>query len=444
MRYFTLTVFITISIVAYSQNKNKPLTNSTDAVIENRIIDNYMDSLRLYKHKQDSLSSLNESNMEYSLAPEFVDTNSRYFRLFTPLYFYRDVARRNFSISSDDLYLSEEQKLINNSLLYIYLNQPQLVKGVFTKEKVDPIEINSKENIKIGNIALEEGSISTPSAEEKGFKQVDLIIKKPNFWNFSGDYYFQTMQNYYSKNWYQGGESNYSLLGRSTLRAIYNNKKKIRWENTLEMQLGFQTNKSDTVHSVRTSTDLVRYTGKFGIQASEKWYYTLQLVASSQFMRSFASNSHNVNSDFLSPLNLNLSLGMDYSLSLFKNKLNASVHLAPFAFDYRYVDRLYLAQRNGIEANHHSKRDYGSTFTLNGSWVIKDNIVWNTRIYGFTSYKHTDIQWENTLNLKVSKVIAMSIYMYPRFDDSNPGRKIDGYGYFQLKEYTSIGLTYSF
>ena len=55
-----------------------------------------------------------------------------------------------------------------------------------------------------------------------------------------------------------------------------------------------------------------------------------------------------------------------------------------------------------------------------------------------------DMQWENTFNMKVSKYISANIYIYPRFDDSNISRKDDDLGYFQLKEYTSLGLSYSF
>jgi len=443
MRYFTLYLLLAISLTANSQNRVRRGVHNSAAVIENAILNRYIDSISIYRHRLDSVYSRPGTDADGFDAYDTVEEDPRLYRLFTPLNFYPDLANRRFSLSPEDILMSKEQRSIDNTLLNIYLYHPQLVRGVYKADKLDSASDERLRKVKVDTTPAV-AAVAAPVAEEKGFNQVDLVIKKPNFWKFSGDYYFQTMQNYYSKNWYQGGESNYSVLTRATIRANYNNKQKVKWENTLEMQLGFQTNKSDTVHSVKTSTDLLRYTGKFGLQASKKWYYTLQLVASSQFMRSFAANSDNVNSDFLSPLNLNISLGMDYSVNWLKNKLTGSIHIAPFAFDYRYVDRLALAPRNGIDAGHHGKSNYGSTLTLNGKWNVANNIVWNTRLYAFTSYKHTDIQWENTIDIAVSKLIKMTIYLYPRFDDSNVGRKDDGLGYFQFKEYTSFGLSYSF
>ena len=42
----------------------------------------------------------------------------------------------------------------------------------------------------------------------------------------------------------------------------------------------------------------------------------------------------------------------------------------------------------------------------------------------------------------MSKYITANIFLYPRFDDSNV--RDEDLGYWQFKEYTSIGLSYSF
>ena len=441
MRYFTLSVFVALSLSVHAQHRVKNVRQTVVAV-EKSITDRYLDSLKIFRARQDSVL-VDSVYVPKSAVLSTEEDAPRLFRLFTPLKFYPDLAHRHFSLSPDEMCKSDEMYSVDKAMMNIYVYHPELVTGVFRTDKNEAKKEAVVEKKKI-EVTPPANMVVTPDAGETGFKPVNLVIKRPNFWKLSGEFYFQTMQNYYSQNWYQGGESNYSVLGRATIQANYNNKQKVRWENKLEMQLGFQTSKSDTVHNVKTSTDLLRYTGKLGLQATKKWYYTVQVVASSQFMRSFAANSNNVNSDFLSPLNVNLSIGMDYNFSWLKNRLTGNVHLAPLAFDYRYVDRLNLSPRNGIEEGHHSKRDYGSTFTMNANWRISDNINWSTRLYGFTSYKYVNLQWENTINLKISKVITTSIYLYPRFDDSNPGRKDDGLGYFQFKEYTSIGLAYSF
>lgn len=51
--------------------------------------------------------------------------------------------------------------------------------------------------------------------------------------------------------------------------ANYNNKQKLKWDNKVEMRLGYQTSKGDTVHTLKTSDDMIRYTGKLGLQASK-------------------------------------------------------------------------------------------------------------------------------------------------------------------------------
>ena len=70
------------------------------------------------------------------------------------------------------------------------------------------------------------------------------------------------------------------------------------------------------------------------------------------------------------------------------------------------------------------------------------NVKWKTRLYGYTTYKRAELEWENTLMFQFNKYISSNVFVYPRFDD---GAKRDkDHGYWQLKEYASIGFTYSF
>lgn len=439
--YTIFALFIALS--ASAQTEETDSVALIERVPEKTIVEMYMDSLLSYRHQLDSLKAVNDYlNRQNTSRYSTKSQDSRYMRLFTPMQFHNDLAHRHFSLNGDDALTTDDQMLIDNALMYIYIHHPELV------DIRKPIKASSasdgKSERKIIDISKDMAGVNVPKAQEIEIEPVKIVVTKPNFWTFSGDYYLQVMQNYYSANWYQGGESNYSALGRIILQANYNNKQKVKWENKLEMELGMRTNKNDTIHGVKTSSDILRYTGKLGLQATKKWYYTLQVVANTQFMRSFATNSHTVNSDFLSPFNLNVSLGMDYTIGWFKNKLTGSVHLAPFACNFKYVDRLALATRNGIEEGKHSIFDFGSTFTIDTNWKISNSVSWRNRLYGYTTYKRMDLQWENTFDLKISKYITASIYIYPRFDDSNIKRKDEKLGYFQVKEYTSLGLKYSF
>jgi len=283
-----------------------------------------------------------------------------------------------------------------------------------------------------------------PEPEAAPVEPIDeeVLVTKPNFWTFKGDYYLQFLQNYITSNWHKGGESNYSMLASMTVEANYNNKQKLKWDNKLEMKLGFQTSRSDTVHKFKTNNDLLRLTSKLGLQAHKKWYYTLQLLAYTQFAPGYKSNDEFTYSDFFSPFDLNLSLGMDYNVVAFNKKLTGNINLSPVSYNFRYVSRLGLSTRYGLKEGRHALHDIGSSVTADLAWKFNDNITWKSRLYGYTSYKRALVEWENTLELKISKFITTNVYVYPRFDDS--GARDDELGYWQFMEFCSLGFSYNF
>jgi len=277
---------------------------------------------------------------------------------------------------------------------------------------------------------------------------VEVAVEKPHFWKYKGDGYLQFMQNYVSGNWYKGGESNYSAVGSLTLEANYDNKSKWKWDNKLEMKLGFQTSRTDSLHKLKANEDLLRYTGKVGLQAAHKWYYTLQLLAYTQFTRGYKSNDVKIYSDFMSPFNLSVGLGMEYKVEALNKKLTGSLNISPLAFNYRYVgrswfdDKTWFPTRYGIEEGKHHLNDFGSQLTASLEWKLNEVVTWKSRFYAFTSYHRAELEWENTFALRVSRYISANIFLFPRFDDSN---KWDSdLGYWQFKEYSSLGFSYNF
>lgn len=358
-------------------------------------------------------------------------------QLFLPLTFYKSKVLDAFSLSGGS---TGEQAFVDSTLLGLYVRRPDLVRTTSARLRADRSDLDLIEAPI--QTETEMGDHADPMPVEPDVVPVQLVVHKPNFWHYSGYYSLRFMQNYVSDNWYKGGESNYSALGSVIMEANYNNKQKVKFDNKLEMKLGFQTSRGDTLHSFKTSEDLIRYTGRLGLQASKKWYYSLQLIAYTQFTRGFKSNDATVYSDILSPLNVNVSVGMDYNVVWLNKRLTGTIQMAPLAYNFRYVGRKALATRYGLKEGDHTLNDFGSECTVDLTWAFAPNIKWKTRLYGYTTYKRAELEWENTLMFQFNKYISSNVFVYPRFDD---GAKRDkDHGYWQLKEYASIGFTYSF
>ena len=415
------------ALAANSQSRSRRYrTLDTDTVPA--FVSAYVDSLHTCRRSIDSTFVASDS-----LRKSIPD--GKYFRFFVPFTFYNDIAGSILELSS-----TGDDNVLNSTMLDVYLQRPDLVAG--TQRQLDKAGAVVKPRQEVVDPDIDIIGKATPKInDEKVDAPVSIYVEKPNFWSFSGDYGLQLFQNYVSDNWYKGGESNYSMLATVTLQANYNNKQRFRWDNKLEMRLGMQNSRGDTLHTVRASEDLLRYTGKVGIQATKNWYYTLQLIASTQFMRGLKSNDPNIYSNLLSPLTVNPSLGMNYNVNWLRGKLKGSVHLAPIAYNLTYVKDKKLAPRFGIDEGRHTKDDFGSEVTIDLNWQLTKDVKWKTRLYGYTTYKRMLVEWENTFTFIVNKYISSNIFLYPRFDD---GAKRDkDFGFWQLKEYISLGFNYS-
>jgi len=414
-------------------NRRRHIVQNNSVESDSSVVKAYVDSLLVYKMNADSVFRERDSLRK---SPSL---DTRFFRLFAPLTFYYSVAGSRMEQPAGSRY--DVGSAIDAALAHVYVARPDLVRnteGDIEKAGMLREDIDAPLRHKV-----EYASKETPLQEDNIDVPLQIVVEKPNFWTFGGDYYLQFLQNYVSGNWYKGGESNYSMVASAMLQANYNNKQKVKFENKLELKLGFQTSRSDSLHSFKTSEDLIRYTGKLGLRATKDWYYTLQLVAYTQFMRGFKSNDPKVYSDILSPLNLNLSLGMSYTVNAFDGRLAGSVQMAPLAYNFRYVGRKELATRYGLDEGKHTMYDFGSECTVDLTWTLSELIKWKTRLYGFTSYERAEVEWENTLSFQLNKYISSNIFVYPRFDDGSSKRD-DHHGYWQLKEYASLGFSYSF
>ena len=404
-------------------------SNSQQQVLDE--LKTYADSIAMLRHQLDSIQRLNDS-----LRKETVD--GRYYRLFAPPTFYHSGANKWLSLHPEQG--DEVTDAVDEVMMNMYLRRPDLVQSTETQLQQtgglrDDVNMEVKQDVALVEQAL------PAMPEEPEATPVDIVITKPNFWKFKGDGFLQFLQNYVTDNWHKGGESNYSAVGAVTLELNYNDKDKYTLENKLEMKLGFQTSRADSVHKFKTNNDILRFTSKLGVQASHKWYYSLQLLAYTQFAQGLKANDEYIYSDFFSPFDLNIGLGMEYKLNALDGKLTGTLNFLPLAYNLRYVGRRALFDANGMKG-HHTLNEFGSQFTGDVKWVLSDQITWKSRLYAYTSYHRGLIEWENQVEFKLTKYISANVFLYPRFDDA--AMRDADHGYWQFMEYSSIGLSYSF
>lgn len=424
---FIILLGLLLALPMEAQRKGRRVTPDTTQVVKD-----YVDSLRVLRHQLDSLEQLNNQLRQES-------TDGRYFRLFAPTTFYHSGPYKSLSLypQHDD----DVADAVDAAMMKIYLKRPDLVRNNESRlRRVGSIREDVNTDI-VPQVELTD-IVENPDNDLPEPVPVRLVVQKPKFWKFSGDGYLQFLQNYVSDNWHKGGESNYSAQGAAVLELNYNDRDKVTWENKLEMKLGIQTSPSDTVHKFKTNNDLLRLTSKLGIQAHKRWYYTLQLLTYTQFARGLKANDPKIYSDFTSPIDISVGIGMEYKVEALNKRLTGTLNFLPFAFNFRYVARKNLAAANGIKGDHHTLENFASQFTGELKWQIHDLITYKTRLYAMTTYEQCKLEWENQFELKVNKYISANLFIYPRFDDGND--RDEHMGYFQLQEWSSIGLSYSF
>ena len=397
-----------------------------------QLVRNYIDSLALLRRQLDSMQQVNQALQRES-------TDGRYFRLFAPTTFYHSGARKALSLSPQTG--DEVTDAVDAAMLNLYMRRPDLVRSNETQLQQAGTVRDDVYQEMTQQVELVDMVPQSPEVPEE-VAPVVLEVKKPNFWKFKFDGSLQFLQNYVTDNWHKGGESNYSAVASTVFELNYNDKDRVTFDNKLEMKLGFLTSPSDTVHKFKPNNDLLRYTGKLGLQAHKRWYYTLQILAYTQFTRGLKANDTKVYSDFMSPFDLNVGLGMEYKVEALNKRLTGTLNFLPLSYNFRYVDRLALSTSYGLKEGSHAMHDFGSQLTIDLTWKMADQISWKTRLYGFTSYKRALVEWENLITLQVSKYISANLFLYPRFDDS--GKRNDSTGYLQFQEYSSLGISYSF
>ena len=255
----------------------------------------------------------------------------------------------------------------------------------------------------------------------------------------------QFTQAYISGNWYQGGENNLALLGSINWNCNLNQDVHPNWlfNNSLSYKLGVSTTHGDSIRKYIINEDNFLFTSQLGYKAVKNWYYSAMLQFTTQFLNNYKVNTRNMTAAFLSPAELNIGLGMTYNYKKADDRM-FTLAIAPLSYNLKYCRNIddIDPTRFGINAGRHSKSTFGSNFEAKWLWRFNPNVMITSRLYMFTNYEYVQGDWENTLDLSISKYLTTQFYTHLRFDRSRP--RDNDWNYWQFKEILSLGVIYRF
>lgn len=275
----------------------------------------------------------------------------------------------------------------------------------------------------------------------KNTRKLNLDRFMGNPWTNKAAAQLQFTQNYISGNWYQGGNSNLAVLGVLNASSVYDNHDKVQWENTAEWRLGFNSVAGDTLRTLNTSDDVLKINSKFGYKAGGNFYYSTSLDFSTPFFRSYkAVNSPSLKATFLTPVRMNLNVGLDM-----KYKKLLSVMLSPLSYKYIFINETDPSVINpnlfGIETGKNHLGELGSQLKAQLSWAATREIQVDSKFSFYTNYSKVEIDWEIVGNFTVNRFLSTRILLNPRYDNTvilSGGEKAK----IQFKELLSFGLSY--
>lgn len=256
----------------------------------------------------------------------------------------------------------------------------------------------------------------------------------------------QFSQNHVSDNWYKGGASNLNLYMRNYFGLRYVTER-VQWTNEIESKLSVYNAEKDSIHRYRIADDLLRLRSNYGVKAWDAVYYTIDAELRTQLLHSYQENKTSLQSDLLAPYTLNVGLGLklDYSMKskkVYGRAFDLSINVAPLSYTFRATTNKAIdLARHGLSHDKLWYQRIGSTVRANWQWRVNMNLTWSSRLYFNTSYHQVEAEWENTLDMALTRFFSTRFNLNLRFDDAvSPA---SGWNkHLQYNELLSFGFSY--
>lgn len=340
-----------------------------------------------------------------------------------------------------------DRQLENMAYDYVRLNHPDY----FRYSQSDlPTDVVKTHVIKKNTYEPELIKV-TNDADFSGVTGPAMFIPARRYWTSHFESAIQFAQNYISPNWHKGGVSTLNLTNREYF--VYNyNKNKIQFTNELEIKTNVYTAPKDTLRDYKIGDDVLRLHSNIGYRAFSKWYYTFDATVQTQLFSNYLENSDKKLAAFLSPISVNLGIGMKYDLNKSFAKrhkqLTFSANLAPLSYTFMYstdknidLGRHGFKKIEGTDEFSNKLSQFGSTINATMTFQFNRNISWYSRFYYFTSYDRMLGEFENRLTMAISRFFSTTISVNLRYDDAVE-KKDDYDSYLQINELLSFGFNY--
>ena len=337
-------------------------------------------------------------------------------------------------------------KLENMAYRHVQYHQPYIFDHTAESLPSETIHfIRQKEDVKI-EVEKKELVAEEISAPIK-------FIPDRRYWISSFESALKFSENYASENWHQGGTGD-AILNLFTKNLIQYNyaKERIKFDNKLEINASLYSAPNDSVHRYKVGDDLLRYYGNLGYKVSSKWSYTIEAEFKTKMFSSYQENTKTKQSALFSPYTVNTGIGMKYDLKKGYQRKDRSfalsVNMAPLSYSYMYsVNRDIDLGRHGFKKDdgtgeyEYRLSKFGSTVRADMTCKFNRDVTWKSRFYYFTSYDRILGEFENSLDLAISRYFSTLLYIHLRYDDGveKVGGKND---YLQINEILSFGFSY--
>lgn len=273
-------------------------------------------------------------------------------------------------------------------------------------------------------------------------KKLVIAKQKVSPWNRRASAMLQFSENVVSKKWYQGGNNNIAVLGIMSGALNYDDKKSVQWESNGEWRIGFNSIESDIPGRImQTNDDVFRINSKLGIKAGGNFFYSSYLDFSTQFFNSYKGvNSLDKKTAFLTPVRLNVGVGLDFKFSK-----SLSLMVSPIAYKFVYIQLTDHIDPNqfGIEKGKNHMKSIGSSFKAISSITIFKDVSIDSRLSFYTDYKKVEIDLEMVTNYTINRFMSVRFLFNPRYDNTvieQAGSK----AVIQYKQFMSIGFAHKF